>query len=168
MIAWVTVVEFVKNNKGLSIFLAVLILLTLLAYFLGNTVVECVAYFQPKVTIIQQTINKQVVHDRTVTTRYEIVKTDGSVEKHETIQAAVDSTSEKIDSINSVKEPVGLSGLNRRLALITGIDTDPFNPVEAIGARAGLAYGEYQLDYSLNMQSQHRLAFQMAWTLGGK
>lgn len=101
-----SIVEFLKANK----WLAYLGLLVFLVQALGSTIVDCVAYFQPKVTVIQQTITKTSTADRSVTTRHEITKPDGTKEIMEDIHTIVDSMNYKMDGMSSVKEPVALAG----------------------------------------------------------
>jgi hypothetical protein len=96
--------EAIKNNK----WLAYLALATALVCALGNTIVSCVAYFQPKVTFIQSTVVKSQITDKSKTTRHEIMKPDGSVEKFEEIQNAIDNLSYKLEDSKKDSTPVPL------------------------------------------------------------
>lgn len=91
----------------------VLALITALVYGLSNIIISGFAYMQPKVTFIQNTITKNSTQDRTMTTRRESTKPDGSREVLEEIRTAIDSVNFKIDESSSVKEPVSLNSLGQ-------------------------------------------------------
>lgn len=165
MIAWAAVVEFIKNNKWL-VFLA---LLVFLIQGLGNTIVSSIAYFQPKVTIIQQTVTKISTADRSVTSRHEIDRPDGTKEIIEDIHTIVDSMNYKVDGMTSVKEPVSLGGSGlwspwaayapwqRQLSVGVGYSVGQLT--------VGLAHPVFTLDNGLNFPSEFAPLLWGSWRL---
>ena len=142
-LVWTAIGEFYGKNK----WLVYLIVLTGAVYAFGNTIVSCVAYFHPKQINNTYIINKTTTIDRTLTTRRETVKPDGTRELLETIRADVNNISENRDMSNSVKEPVALGGGGKWgvLALY-----EPFS--RSLGAGVS-----YDLNGSLSLAVSHQV-----------
>lgn len=119
MIAWGLVWEAVTKNK----WMAYLALIVALFYFMGNTVVSCVAYFQPKVTIIHTVIEKTVHIDKTVTEERQIRRPDGTIEMLKLVHTDIRKLSLKDSRDASVKEPVALGA--SKLILLPGLQIWP-------------------------------------------
>ena len=104
LVLWQSTIEFCKKYA----WLLGLAIGTYIIYLLTNAYVEHQIYSQPKVTIITNTIIKETVRDRSVTTKYKIVRPDGTIEEHETIQAAIDSFKDQEANSTNVSEPIAV------------------------------------------------------------
>lgn len=131
------ITEFIGNNK----WLVVLGLLTLLVTSIGGVIVDCVAYMQPKTTVIRVTQKEVRTTDRTVTERREIVRPDGTRELLETIRADIQALSSENSSDSAVSEPV-LSGKGK-LTWLPGVSYAPMQ--KTVGLVLGAEYGIFQL-----------------------
>lgn len=146
MIAWTLAVEFIKRNK----WLVVLALLTLLVYLGGNVVVSCMAYLQPKVTVIRTTVYQKETRtlDKTVTKETEVHRPDGTIEMLKLIQNDVRSinTENHADSSSETKAPVAIEGSKAKLTLLPGATYEPID--KKLGLALGMELGILQAGVS--------------------
>ena len=114
---WTTALVAAKAFIAKHPWLLGLALLLALVHALGNTVVDSIAYFQPKVTVVTKVVKQETVRDRSIITERETRRPDGTVEMLREVKASVDRmTVDKMDSEN-VREPVALAGKESRWLL---------------------------------------------------
>lgn len=163
------VIDFLKNNKWLS----VLALVTFLVTALGGVIVDCVAYFQPRVTILTNNIYKETVKDRTVTTIKTTTKPDGTVEKLEEVRAAIDRWTVEQVVKSDVSEPVALDGkpslwaihgayapLQRELSLGAG-----FQLLPSLVLGVSVPVSIFKADYSFGWATEFKPQVFATWAL---
>jgi len=158
-----TLLDFAKNNK----WLAYLIVITALLASLGGIIVDCVAYFQPRIENKTFVINRETVKDRTVTTITTKTNPDGTVQKLERIEAAIDRFTVESIVKSEVKEPVAIAGksslwavhgayapLQRELSLGAGFQLLP-SLVVGVSAPVAVLQADYAgIDWATTFRPQ--------------
>lgn len=115
-------------------------LILAILYYAGDTVVRCVAYFQPKVTVL--TVEKKVIQyvDRSVRTTETVKLPDGTVKTLERLDYNIQSLTTAENRSENTRTP-DLSGAHRRW-LVDGL----YLPVGRIGyVGAGYDFGLLQV-----------------------
>jgi len=164
-----TLLDFAKNNKWLSY----LIIVTALLASLGGIIVDCVAYFQPRIENKIFIINRETVRDRTVSTITTTTRPDGTVQKLERIEAAIDRFTVESIVKSEVKEPVAIAGksslwavhgayapLQRELSLGLG-----FQPLPQLVVGVAVPVTIFKPDYSFGWATEFKPQIFATWTL---
>lgn len=129
-------IAFIGRNKGLVI----VICLTALAYFVGDTIVGVAAYMQPKVTINHVVIEKNISVDKTVTEERQIRRPDGTIEMLKLVHSDIRKMSLKDSRSSSESTPILPSGA--KLTLLPGLAYAPVD--KRWSASLGVELGAFQ------------------------
>lgn len=146
-----------------------------IVYLLAGTIVDVAAYLQPKVIINNGKWHNEALKDRTRTVIKTTTKPDGTIEKLEEIQTALDKLTVDKEEEAVVKEPVAIAGkpslwaiqgayapLQREISLGLG-----FQLLPSLVLGIGCPVAQFEGDAGIQWASGFRPNAWATWTLPG-